>query len=566
MASPAFPEPPPAVPATPFSDAEQHIQTLTAKKDAWVRTPVEERARLLRACIATTLEAAPDWVADAARARGLTPQMLGEEWAAGPMVTVRCLRLLAEAMDAGGKPSVPEVKTRPDGWQTIQVFPRGFHENAMYSGFVGEIWIEPGKTVTYGALYTEKAAGKIHPGKVALVLGAGNVSSIGPTDVLSKLFYEDEVVLVKTNPVNSYLAPHWERAFRPLMDAGVLRIVNGGAEIGSFLCQHPQVDTIHITGSDQTHDAIVWGSGSDRALRKAENRPVLNKPITSELGCVTPVIVVPGEWSEADLSFQARHVAGMVTHNASFNCNAAKVLITAADWPQRAAFLQKLREVLASVPSRRAYYPGAGSRYQAFLSKYPAACPLSPAGSGIVPWTLLPDVPATPGEYALNNEAFCGVLADMPMPGKDAADFLPGAVSFANDHIWGTLSCCILVHPSTEKQHPQVVDKAIASLRYGGIGINVWPGVIFGSMALPWGAYPGHTFQDIRSGIGFVHNSCMIEPAHHSVLRAPFRIFPYPLWAAGHANLTGLAKAVTKQEAAPGMLNLMGLVIQAVQG
>jgi hypothetical protein len=45
---------------------------------------------------------------------------------------------------------------------------------------------------------------KQHNGKVALVLGAGNVASIGPMDVLYKLFVEDQVVLLKTNPYRRF--------------------------------------------------------------------------------------------------------------------------------------------------------------------------------------------------------------------------------------------------------------------------------------------------------------------------------------------------------------------------
>ena len=56
--------------------------------------------------------------------------------------------------------------------------------------------------------------GEPRRGRVALVLGAGNVSSIGPMDALYKLFVEDRVVLYKMHPVNAYLGPLLERGFR----------------------------------------------------------------------------------------------------------------------------------------------------------------------------------------------------------------------------------------------------------------------------------------------------------------------------------------------------------------
>lgn len=79
-------------------------------------------------------------------------------------------------------------------------------------------------------------------------------------DILHKLIAEDEVVLVKMNPVNDYLGPLLTRAFAPLVDRGVLRFAYGGPEVGKYLVEHPAVDTIHLTGSEATYNSIVWGS------------------------------------------------------------------------------------------------------------------------------------------------------------------------------------------------------------------------------------------------------------------------------------------------------------------
>ena len=60
----------------------------------------------------------------------------------------------------------------------------------------------------------------------------------------------------------------------------------------------------------------------------------------------------------------------MVVQNGSFNCNAAKVLVTAKGWEQRDEFLAAVREALAEASPRKAYYPGAQQRYEAFVSHY----------------------------------------------------------------------------------------------------------------------------------------------------------------------------------------------------
>ena len=62
-----------------------------------------------------------------------------------------------------------------------------------------------------------------HDGKVCLVLGAGNINSIPPIDVATKLFNEGKVCLLKMNPVNAYLGPLFEEAFAEAIARGLAR-------------------------------------------------------------------------------------------------------------------------------------------------------------------------------------------------------------------------------------------------------------------------------------------------------------------------------------------------------
>lgn len=569
MSSPDFATDAPKVSSTPLEQVDALVEKLASNKDEWVRTPIERRVMLLRRCIERTLGCAEEWVRAACRAKGLDPKepRAGEEWLAGPMTTIRNLRLLADALEQGGQPSPRRVYQRPDGQWVAEVFPDSGWDSLMFSGFAAEVWIEPGQEPTQGRIYRDKARGELPSGKVALVLGAGNVASIGPMDALYKLFVEDEVVLVKTNPVNAYLQPYWEESFRPLIDEGVFYVVRGGAEVGSHLVHHPSIDTIHMTGSDRTHDAIVWGGDpEEQARRKRAGDKLVDKPISSELGAVTPVFVVPGPWSDADLVYQARHVAGMVVNNGSFNCNAAKVLVTADRWPQRALFLEHVERVLSETPPRNAYYPGAQGRYDGFLSHYPEAKPLGARTGAVVPWTIIPEVPPEKGEYALTNEAFCGVLAQTRLPASDPKAFLEAMVEFGNETCWGTLSCVILVHPQTQKAYAAELDSAIARLRYGGIAINAFAGVLYALVSPTWGAFPGHPLEDIRSGRGVVHNSFLFDHPQRTVLRAPFRIRPTPAWFPDHKTLQQLGAALTRFEAKPSVLTLPSVLAAALRG
>lgn len=566
MSSFAFPEPPPALPPTPLAEVDARVARVAAQKDAWLDVPIARRIAYLQACIRGVSEVAEAWVTDGCKRKGITPGdvLEGEEWLAGPMTTLRNLRLLVTALEAGGQPPLPAVKKRADGQEVVTVFPAGLQDKIMFGGTSAEIWIEPGKTATQGAIYRKREGRK---GKVALVLGAGNVSSIPPMDILYKLFAEDEVCVLKMNPVNADVGPHLEVAFKSLIDDGYLAIVYGGAEVGAHLADHPSIDTLHVTGSDRTYDAIVWGTDpADVARRKASGDRKNTRPFTAELGCVTPVLITPGEWTEAEMNFQARHVAAMVAQNASFNCNAAKVLVTAAGWPQRQAFLAKVEEKLRATPARKAYYPGAQQRYQQFVDKYPEAKALGERSDTVVPWTLIPGVSPTKGEYALTNEAFCGVLADVALPAQDAREFLQQAARFANEDTWGTLSTCILIDDRTARAEKELLEQVVADLRFGGIGVNVWPGLIYGLVVTSWGAFPGHTPEDIQSGTGVVHNAFLLDHVQKTVVRAPFVIKPTPAWFADHRTLRDLGRRLARYEENGGWGRLVGVAAAALRG
>jgi hypothetical protein len=528
------------------------LARLSIGKRVWAAQDRGKRTILLRRAVDGVVEIASEWVRLACEHRGIDPDspLAGEEWISGPMTTARNLHLLAEALEQAGRPTPPRLRKAIDGRTVADVFPRNLLDRFLFYNMSAEVWIQPDKPASQGRLYRDEGALRRSTRRLALVLGAGNVSSIGPLDAAHKLFVEGEVVLLKMNPVNAYLGPLFERAFDDLIADGFLAIAYGGAEVGDYLCRHEAVDSLHLTGSHQTYEAIVWGADpEERRRRIRERRPRVDKPFSAELGCVTPILVVPGRWSEVQLDFQARHVASMVAHNASFNCTAGKLLVTSRAWPQREAFLGRVKGALAAIPSRRAYYPGAQERHRAFLGHYPRAEPLVPAREDVVPWTWIPDVRPERGEYALQHEAFCGVLAETSLDGGGAEEFLQRAAAFANAEVWGSLSCVVLVDPATATLENDALERAIADLRYGSIGVNAWTGVNFGLGVTSWGAFPGNRPEAIGSGSGTVHNTFLFDHPEKSVVRAPFRIWPKPVWFADHANLARLGRWMTRFEA-----------------
>ena len=379
-----------------------------------------------------------------------------------------------------------------------------------------------------------------NPGRTVLILGAGNASLLVPADFLTKIFAENKVAVLKMNEVNEYLGPLIEAIYRPLIDAGVLRVCYGGAEQGGYLVAHELVDEVHITGSHHTYEAIVFGPGKQGQERKREGKPLLEKPITGELGTVSPVIIVPGVWSPSDLRHAASHVAAMLTFNAGFNCLTSRVIITHVGWPQRNAFLQTLRQTLAEVPCRKAFYPGAEARHQAFLDVHPEAYRCGEPGPGQLPWTLVGGVDAEQqDDICFTTEAFCGLFAETALDAPTPTDFIDHAVAFANGTLWGSLTSTVIVRPA-DLRYPAVreaVDRAQANLRYGTVGINLWGGTSYMLMTSSWGAFPGHTHADIQSGVGVVNNWLLFRQVQKTVSRGPFHSAIQPASTPGNLKL-----------------------------
>lgn len=561
---------------TPIEDLDKAVATLTDNKDRWATMDIAGRIDLLQQAMDCTLADGEAQVRSACTAKRIDfdSPAAAEEWLGGPMTTMRNLRLLVDALEdieSFGRPKLKNgaVRRRPDGQLAVEVFPHQFLDKLTFAGFRAEVWMQP--DVTEAELPKTMAAayqpGAPKEGKVALVLGAGNVASIGPMDVLYKLFVENQVCVLKWNPVNEYLGPHIEKMFKPLIDEGFLRMAYGGAKEGDYLVHHDSIEEIHITGSDTIHDIIVWGVGEEQAKNKEAGTPKMDKRITSELGCVTPVIVVPGEWSDKELAFQAANVATMVANNASFNCNAAKLLITHAEWPQRETFLAKVEETLRSLPKRFAYYPGSNKKYDGFMDAHPDAKQLGERTEDVLPWTLIFGVDAEDSDDIIfNREAWCAILGEAKLSAGDTKEYLEKVVTLCNEKVWGTLSCCIIASGPTQKALGPAFEQALADLEYGSVGVNHWAALSYGLVTTTWGAYPGHTLDDIVSGIGVVHNTFMFDKAQKSIIYGPFVVAPKPPWFSTHKNAHNVAKKLARFEHSPSIWKFFGIALSAIKG
>ncbi|SMR72771.1 aldehyde dehydrogenase (NAD(P)+) [Aliiroseovarius halocynthiae] len=513
-----------------FDEYDAALAELNEAKDAWVKVSPTERIALLAGMKDGIMKVAEGWADTSARKKGLvagTP-IAGEEWLAGPYATIAGVNaFMATLNEIEGKTFVDHLPQRElaTGQLGVKVLPHSIWDRLLLSGVRAEVWMQKG--VTPANLKKHVAIAYDIPekdriGKVALVLGAGNVAAITPLDVLQKLLLEDQVVILKMNPINDYLIDFYKIAMKPFIDGGFLRVVKGDATGGAYLCEHPIVEELHITGSDATHDAIVWGVGGKGAANKKAGTPKNTKRFTSELGSVSPTIVVPGPWTSADIRFQAENIATMKLHNSGHNCIATQALVMPKDWAKGPALLDALKSVIAS-STRPTWYPGAEQRLNSY-AEHGGKVEKIARGENAPP-VMIGEI--SEDTYNRSCEVFGPALGIKELDASDAESYLVAAIEYANTELWGTLGANILIHPKTiRKIGKKRFEEILAALRYGTIGVNGWCGLGFLITACPWGAFPGHTLENIGSGIGTVHNSFMLEKTEKTVIQAPWRPFP----------------------------------------
>lgn len=534
---------------------ESSLHALREGAERWVRMPLAEKRGLLREVRAATLGVAPAWVEAACAIKGIdsrTP-VAGEEWSSGPYSVITATSAIEKTLrmlEKGRSPiDAVELGTAPGSRTTLQVFPY-LPKDLVLQGYEAHLWLRPGVSLDQARRGIARALRDPNrEPRVTLVLGAGNITGIPALDVLTALYQEASAVVVKLNPVNAAVGDALRIAFAPFIELGVLLITEGDHEVGAELIAHEVVDTVHITGSRHTHDAIVWGRDEKAEKRRAANTPLLSKPISSELGGVGPAIVVPEDgWTSENVDDVARNIVTQRLHNSGFNCVATQIVVIPDAWQLADEFVDAIRRHFAAAPVRPAYYPGASSRQLAVVTVHPDAAVLG--GDPNVPRTLVDDLDSEKAdEHLFTVEAFGPVLGIVRLPGsREPQSFLTSAVAFANDKLDGTLSAGIHIHPVTRERLGEHFDNAVAELRYGTIGINAWTGTIFGMPGASWGAFPGHTLADVGSGMGVVHNALLLDPEHieRTVGTGGWKASPTPLWYVDNKTSHITARRLTR--------------------
>ena len=201
-----------------------------------------------------------------------------------------------------------------------------------------------------------------------------------------------------------------------------------------------------------------------------------------------------------------------------------------------------MRGVLEDTADRYAYYPGARARWDAFRRPTPRRSGSATRRTGCVPWTMIPGLrPDTEQRDRVHHR---GVQRRVRR-GRDRRD----RHRRLHPQGGGVRQRRAVGHPRLLDHRPPEVDEGPGGAARGRAGdrrpqvtarsaSTIWSAVGFLLGTTPWGAYPGHTIDDVQSGIGFVHNSIMLAEAdiEKTVVRGPFRMPIKPTWFASQQD------------------------------
>jgi acyl-CoA reductase-like NAD-dependent aldehyde dehydrogenase len=537
-----------------------HLQDLLASLSAGARRHAARnasaRASLALACADRVAEMADVWARTAVALKRGSDAALAEEIATGPVGTLRLLLLTARAQQEIAKSGLPRAcrpprlshaatgghpqASAPASMVEVDVMPvRALFDDMIFRGHRATVrCVNPGGLDAFDRSWRREAEERPRAGGVAVVLGAGNVTGLAAADVICQIFEHGRAVLLKLHPLHAPLEPVLTRALEPLIEAGLLAIVTGGPEVAQSAVAASLVTHVHLTGGQGAFDAIVWG-GRDPHAAGAE--PLLTKPITCELGNVTPWIIVPGRYTPAQLTCQADTVAASIANNTSFNCIATKLVVTCRAWPQRDEFLALVGRRLASLPARPAWYPGASNAWKAIAGR-PA-----PA-DGTLPWVFRTGLDIERDRAWVAREWFVPVAAETAIDADDIEAFCTRAGGLVHG-LPGSLAASVTMPATLATRDRQRAELLVEHLEYGVVAVNGWSALAYSLANVPWGGFPGGTLAAPASGIGRVHDPLLLPLVHNTILRAPLVVWPTAPWFPWHAGGARLARGLVAMDA-----------------
>ena len=541
-------------------DLDRNINRLRIHSVEFSELPDEELISLLEKTIQNIQGIAYYWATlSAEKKQILQKHKEGEEWLGGPFVSILTTQYYIEYLK-GNSPLKEENYDKIKN--SYKVFPNKFIESLTFPLLKAEIRFN--KSMSFSQIdefrgFNQRIGASDN---VTLVLGAGNVSSIPFLDTLFHLVAKRSAILLKLNPVNDYLLPVFEKVFAEFIDRGFISVVNGNLDTSRYLTKHRSIDSIHLTGSNYTYENIVYDRQLSDKERSLSTIPKTNKkPIFSELGNVTPIIIHPGKWTNSELKFQARKIATAKLNNSGFNCIAAQVIVLPKGWRSAEKLKKYIKFYLKKIGDTTSYYPGASESLDSLKTN--ENYELVNESSCSTPF-MTADLDAE--EKYSSSEVWNTTLYFKELEYSDNESFTDISINYVNNELWGNLGASVLIKGSKKKNNQHIVNKYKNDLNYGTVAINEWSAIAFILPTMPWGGYPGNKDNDIQSGQGYVHNAYFFESPLKGIVETNFRFsrFIDPPWFVNNKKAHRLFKNLTYYQANNSKINFIKLIFSTL--
>ena len=541
-------------------DIDRFITTLRTKSKEFNSISNVQLASMLEETISNIKEVSFFWATICSDNKGTTKTPAeGEEWLGGPFASVLATQYYIKSLT--NDDDLVEKKYNSEE-NSYKVFPNSFTERITFPFIDAKVIFN--KSMSFEDINKYRGFSKrydIDP-SITLVLGAGNFSSIPYLDVLYHLITRKSVILLKLNPVNEYLKPVFEKVFQNFIERGYIIVTTGNIDESKYMATHPGINHIHLTGSDKTFEDIVYGRELTEKERKSKSlSKINNKPITSELGNVTPIIIHPGKWSTSDIKYQARKIVTAKLNNNGFNCIAAQVVVLPDGWGQTETLIKFVKHYMSKAKERKAYYPESIERLEK-LEKDKGYERVN-ALSCVTPH-LTREIKAY-SKFEI-DEVWSSTIYFKKIEYTSVEDFANKAIDYCNDELWGNLGVSVIIKDHDRKFNKHITNLYIDKLNYGTVAINEWAAIGYIIPQLPWGGFPGNSDNDIQSGQSVVHNSMLFESPLKGVVNTKFRISRNidPPWFVTNKKARRLFKNLTYYQIHNSNINFLKLIFAAL--
>ncbi len=542
-------------------DIDRNINTLRVNSKEFSTIDNTKLISMLEESINNIKDVAYYWATVSAENKGVSNTVAeGEEWLGGPFATVFGIQYYIDTLKDLNKPLNEELFD--NNLNTYKVFPNNFLEKIFFPFISAEIKF--GKNIKFSEIeeYRGFAMRYKHEPSISLILGAGNVSCIPLLDAIYHLVAKRSVVYIKLNPVNDYLLPVYEKVFSNFIALGYIVITKGSVDESKYMTEHNGIDHIHLTGSDETYENIVYGRKLNDEEKKLKSLDKINKKsFSSELGNVTPIIVHPGNWSNAELKFQARKIVTAKLNNGGFNCISAQIVLLPDNWKHTDKLMKYIKYYMNKVDDRLSYYPNSlnvltslekDKNYER-LNDQSCATP-----------HLSREIKAY-SKYE-TSEIWGTSIYFKKIDYENDLDYAKNVIDYCNNTLWGNLGATVLFKKYNKRVNEPIKNLYINNLKYGTVAINEWSAIGFIIPTLPWGGYPGNKDNDIQSGQDFVHNSMFFESPLNGVVYSKFRMSNIidPLWFVTNKKGKKVFKNLTYFQIDKSFINFIKLAASAV--